>query len=280
MKKYKKIIFLSMLLLTSSTGTHSKANTEIPDTQVPEALKKRTKEEIKSLFSNFKCSNSCYETYSLSFHNKKLNTEKTISREIATFDCTQKSKGAWYTTNELQATHGISIYKKNTYSLKSDDVIQGYIPWEYRSSNPLKIDYRLGAQLSENGFAVLSWNIPTDKVYVPKGHKYKIEWTLSEKVLEATYDISSNVIGSVESTLSDNNTLFIGTALEKVKKTETNDVGAYWEKLTDKSIKRIWTSGKLKVKYGSDLNLKITDITYEPRVVRTQKLNIQPDIMH
>ncbi|MFK4935454.1 ETX/MTX2 family pore-forming toxin [Lactococcus garvieae] len=332
MKKYKKITSLCMLTLTLSTtySTGAFADNMLQPEDVSQALpetprKLLTQEEgqlswdLSTLkfyngeFSSWQENVLCHripltpdlkDGLYLDYSDLEHKETGLSSAGGAEFDNTS-SVSQTYRTPENVVKHHVSATSETTHTVDFLDKLtaKGSIPGLGSAEGEIRLEYKFNSDQKQSSSDTVSWKVPSQKIKVPAGHKYKVEWTLSDMAVTGKYHLSSKISGLLPYgyTSKDSNypeTLPVGEALMNELNLEkfyhhTGDVwngrpgskvvmdwsNSSWEVLNNNEVKRVWADGNIKVVYGTNLKLKVTDVTdCKPKLVQSTKMNIQPEI--
>ncbi|MFK4935469.1 hypothetical protein [Lactococcus garvieae] len=207
------------------------------------------------------------------------------SGEIMTMDCSNREIGLNALTPKLQVKHDVSVLSQNISSTAFNYDVDTLLSEEV----PVPIRFSLSDFQQRFVHNYLSWDIVSQKIYVPKGHKYKVEWVVDDKIVKAKYNISTRICSQIkynnEPNLTSSGSLPIGRALEEEFQIRNRLFGEktnskkddVWVKIDDNYAKRVWTEGTLSIRYGSDLKIRVTDITnnLKSKVVSLRLLDSQ-----
>lgn len=132
------------------------------------------------------------------------------------------------------------------------------------------------------------WHVPSQNINVPAGRKYKVNWVMNTGVATGTVNLISNISAHIPFKLYNGNIYShgIGAAISnqdrlvaampdtKYKWSERKN----WEIVGPYQAIRNWGNAQYKAVFGTELVMKITDVTNEHSPVTVQKvpMNLAP----
>ncbi|NTJ96039.1 ETX/MTX2 family pore-forming toxin, partial [Enterococcus faecium] len=132
------------------------------------------------------------------------------------------------------------------------------------------------------------WQVPSQNIKIPAGHKYKVNWVLNTGVATGTADLTSSVtasipfkiyggnryVGGIGWAISNQDRLVAAMPNTQYKWAERD----HWEAVEPYRALRKWESAQYKAEFGTELVMKITDVTNgnSPVTVQQTPMNVAP----
>ncbi|MGK0550977.1 ETX/MTX2 family pore-forming toxin [Enterococcus faecalis] len=134
------------------------------------------------------------------------------------------------------------------------------------------------------------WQVPSQGVKVPAGHKYKVTWLLNTGVATGTTDLTSYVKAIVPYKRNHETGTRYGQYIGDAIATQDRFVSdmpstpykwgerGNWERVDGQTALRKWGTANYKAEFGTQLIMNITDVTNvnSPVVIQQTAMNVTP----
>ncbi|EME8112564.1 ETX/MTX2 family pore-forming toxin [Enterococcus faecium] len=194
----------------------------------------------------------------------------------ASFNYSQTDKVTTSTTNS--AGTGITTSAEMKFPFASGSVSMN-VKYDFSNTNAVESS------------TTKQWNVPSQNIKVPAGHKYKVNWVMNTGVATGTVNLISNVCANIPfklyngyiyahgigAAISNQDQLVAAMPDTQYKWSERKN----WEIVGPYQALRNWGNAQYKAEFGTELVMEITDVTNEHSQVIVQKtpMNLAPIIV-
>ncbi|MEK4152658.1 ETX/MTX2 family pore-forming toxin [Carnobacterium sp. FSL E2-0243] len=214
----------------------------------------------------------------LAAHNASLSnqTETQQTMSTASFVYTQTDS---VTTSTTQST-GVSM---TTSAEMRFPFVSG--------SMSMTVEYDFGTTNSVESTVEKEWMVPSQHILVPAGHRYDINWILNTGVATGTTNLTSSINANIPykmqppflqvwligDAIAEQDRLVAAMPSTQYRWGARND----WERISNTNALRTWGTSRYRAQLGTELIMKITDVTNPNAPVEVQEIpmNVTPVIV-